>query len=142
MAQDKTASDKAQASLRIDKWLWYARFFKSRSLASKICEKGAVRVNKQAIKKAHYALKVGDVVTFEQGPFVRVIEVKALGARRGPAVEAQQLYNDLAPPKKPEPEDQALAQNQTMAQRPAGSGRPTKKERRQLDAFLDSSSGS
>jgi len=76
-------------SRRLDKWLWYARFFKSRSLATKFCASGKLRVNEVVVKKAHYALKVGDVLTFPKGPYIRVVQVVALGARRGPAVEAQ-----------------------------------------------------
>lgn len=136
---DKGAAD----SLRIDKWLWQARFFKSRSLASKIVQGGKVRVNKTPTSKAHYAVKPGDVLTFQQGALTRVIEIVALGSRRGPAPEARQLYNDLAPPPERAPgstdsSDETPATAPAPAKREEGSGRPTKKERRQLDqAFVD-----
>ncbi len=128
-------------SLRIDKWLWQARFFKSRSLASKIVQGGKVRVNKTPTTKAHYAVRPGDVLTFQQGALTRVIQVVALGTRRGPAPEARQLYNDLAPPPErgpgaPDEADTPLTAP-APAQRDEGTGRPTKKERRQLDqAFI------
>ena len=82
-------------ALRLDKWLWFARFFKSRSLAAAICTGGRVRVNRQPIAKAHYAIRPGDVLTFPQGRTIRVIRVMALGVRRGPAGEAAALYEDL-----------------------------------------------
>lgn len=85
-----------ETALRVDKWLWHARFFKSRSLAAKHVQAGEIRVNRQRISKASVALKVGDVLTFALGDTIRVIEVAALGDRRGPAPEARSLYHDLA----------------------------------------------
>jgi ribosome-associated heat shock protein Hsp15 len=109
-------------SIRVDKWLWHARFFKSRTLAAKFCASGKLRLNRVPIAKAHATVRPGDVLTFPLGRFVRVIEVAAIGTRRGPAPEAQALYRDLAPPA---PEE--------AAPRPEGSGRPSKRERRALD---------
>jgi ribosome-associated heat shock protein Hsp15 len=83
---------------RIDKWLWCARFFKTRARAAKACHDGRIRVSGQVLSKAHYAIKVGDVLTFPLGPNIRVIRVTALAVRRGPAAEARGLYDDLAPP--------------------------------------------
>lgn len=83
---------------RIDKWLWCARFFKSRSLAAGACNEGRIRVSGQPVSKAHHAVKPGDVLTFAQGPHIRVVRIAALAVRRGPAVEARALYDDLAPP--------------------------------------------
>ncbi len=115
--------------LRIDKWLWHARFFKSRTLAAKSVAAGRVRVNRQVVKKANHAIQTGDVLTFPLGPHVRVIEVVALGVRRGPASEARTLYTDLDPPQpKVKPETPPAP-----AERDPGSGRPTKKERRAVD---------
>ena len=91
-------SPQAEASLRLDKWLWFARFVKSRSLASKLVEQGRMRVIGTPTAKAHYAVRMGDVLTFALGPHIRVIKIVALGMRRGPAPEAQQLYLDLDPP--------------------------------------------
>jgi ribosome-associated heat shock protein Hsp15 len=87
-----------QMALRVDKWLWYARFFKSRSLAAKHVQAGYVRVNRQRVTKASAVLKVGDVLTFAQGDVIRIVEVVDLGERRGPAPEARGLYHDLALP--------------------------------------------
>lgn len=119
-------------SLRIDKWLWYARFFKSRSLAAKVCATGKVRIDGTPVAKSHHKLKADDVLTFPQGQHIRVIKVLALGTRRGPAPEARLLYEDLKPPEKANrlPRDAARAQ---------GSGRPTKRERRALERLRDES---
>ena len=84
--------------LRLDKWLWYARFFKTRSLAAKICAAGAIRIAGAPVTKAHHSVKPGDVLTFAQGRHIRIIKIVALGTRRGPAPEAQALYEDLLPP--------------------------------------------
>ena len=82
---------------RVDKWLWCARFFKSRTLAAKACHDGGIRVAGQPLTKAHHAIKVGDVLTFPLGPNIRVVRVVALAVRRGPPAEARALYEDLAP---------------------------------------------
>ena len=93
------------ATIRIDKWLWRARFFKTRASASRLCLAGRVRIDGKVIAKAHYALKVGDILTFPQARRIRVVRVAALGVRRGPAVEAANLYEDLAPDTPPVPYD-------------------------------------
>lgn len=118
-------------SLRIDKWLWYARFFKSRSLATSMVAAGRLRVNRTPISKPHYQVRPGDVLTFPQGPHIRVVEVVAIGTRRGPASEAQTLYTDIDPP---QPRRRAETPVGTRpAERDRGAGRPTKKERRETD---------
>lgn len=78
--------------MRLDKWLWCARFYKTRSLAAELCGAGRLRVNGQTTQKAHYAVKPGDVLTLPQGSRVRLIEVLALAGRRGSATEAATLY--------------------------------------------------
>ena len=83
--------------LRVDKWLWHARFFKSRSLAAKQVSAGKLRINREVVRKPKHSVKPGDVLTFPKGRDIRVIEVMALGARRGPAAEARELYRDLDP---------------------------------------------
>ncbi len=83
---------------RIDKWLWHARFFKTRSLATRLCGAGRLRLNRTPISKAHALVRPGDVLTFPQGNLIRVVKVVALGDRRGPASGARALYEDLAPP--------------------------------------------
>ena len=87
----------AADSQRLDKWLWHARFFKTRTLAAKAVAQG-VRVNGARRAKASASVRPGDVLTFAQGASVRVIEVAALGVRRGPAEEARALYLDRDPP--------------------------------------------
>ena len=83
-------------SLRMDKWLWQARFFKSRALAARLCTAGRIRVDGTKINKAHFAVRPGHVLTFPQGRRIRVVRVIALGERRGPAKEACMLYEDLS----------------------------------------------
>ena len=85
----------AQPRLRLDKWLWQARFFKSRELAVEIVECGHLRLNSQKCRKPGHAVQGGDVLTFAQGERIRVIRVRDIGQRRGPASEAQALYDDL-----------------------------------------------
>jgi ribosome-associated heat shock protein Hsp15 len=109
--------------LRVDKWLWHARFFKTRTMAAKIVSGGHVRVNSDKISKPAHAIAVGDVLTFAQGNHIRVIQVLALGERRGPAPEAQTLYLDKSPIQEKDP-------SQPKSE---GKGRPTKKDRRNLD---------
>jgi len=83
-------------ALRMDKWLWQARFFKTRVLAAQICIAGRVRVNGVKITKAHFAVRPGQVLTFPQGRRIRVVRVLALGVRRVSAKEAAMLYEDLS----------------------------------------------
>ncbi|MBI1206148.1 MAG: RNA-binding S4 domain-containing protein [Azospirillum sp.] len=83
---------------RLDKWLWQARFCKTRSLAAQLCGTGRLRCSGTAVTKPHHPVKPGDVLTFPLGRHIRVIQVLALGTRRGPAPEARTLYRDLDPP--------------------------------------------
>jgi len=92
---------------RLDQWLWFARFVKSRSLAARLCAAGAVMVNGAAVKKANHPIRLGDIVVLPQGGWQKTVRVLALGMRRGPAPEARLLYEeaavsvrlaDLAPP--------------------------------------------
>lgn len=117
-------------SLRLDKWLWYARFFKSRTLAAKVCASGRLRINANPVAKAHYPVKEGDVLTFPKERHIRVIRIKALGTRRGPASEACTLYDDLDPPR-------AVSRVPSSGVRERGSGRPTKAQRRALARLKD-----
>lgn len=84
-----------EASIRLDKWLFFCRFFKSRSLAANVVESGGVHLNGHAATKPAHGVKPGDRVSFPAGPYIRTVEVLALGTRRGPAPEAQGLYRDL-----------------------------------------------
>lgn len=112
---------------RLDKWLWHARFFKTRTLAAAQVAAGHVRVNGQRVTKAAQPVGPGDVLTFAQAREVRVIRVEALGQRRGPATEARSLYADLAVPTGPA--------SPPVPKAPGfdGRGRPDKRTRRQLD---------
>lgn len=87
----------AEDRIRIDKWLWQARFFKTRSLAAGVVSSGHLRINGDKTAKPGRAVGAGDVLTFRQGARVRVVRILACGTRRGPAAEAQGLYDDLAP---------------------------------------------
>lgn len=113
----------ATTKLRIDKWLWYARFFKTRSLAAKVVSGGHVRVNGQKIAKSSHSISPGDVLTFPQAKEIRVVRIEVLGERRGPAPEAQTLYFDMTERKEKIP----------ASPRFEGKGRPSKKDRRNLD---------
>jgi ribosome-associated heat shock protein Hsp15 len=113
---------------RIDKWLWHARFFKSRTLAATMVSDGRVRINGERGNKPAQTIKAGDVLTFAAGTRVRVIKIVAIGERRGPATEAQTLYEDLDPPKPKSEEAHAEPA-------PERSARPTKKGRRDIKAF-------
>lgn len=91
-------SQAAQPKLRLDKWLFHARFFRSRELAAELAESGHLRINGQRCQKPGHGLAVGDVLTFPQGGRIRVVRVLALSERRGPATEAAGLYDDLDAP--------------------------------------------
>ena len=122
------------APLRIDKWLWYARFFKSRALASRMVSSGRLRIDGDAVSKPHRHVQVGQTLIFPQGEVTRTIEVRALATRRGPASEAQTLYHDLDPPQKKDTSSDKLI-IPAFEVRDAGSGRPTKRDRRLSDAL-------
>lgn len=116
---------------RLDKWLWFVRAIKTRTQAAQLVTEGKVRLNRQRVEKPSQPVRQGDVVTVNVRGHIRVLKVMAPGTRRGPPVEARTLYEDLTPPPAPKP----LAD--PHASRPAGAGRPTKKERRQTDRLKD-----
>lgn len=113
--------------VRIDKWLWAARFFKSRSLAAAACDGGKVDVNRVSAKPAKL-IRPGDTLRITLPGGKKIVKVLALAARRGSALRAQLLYEDLTPPPAPEP-----VPTPPPVYRPRGSGRPSKRERRLLD---------
>ena len=114
---------------RLDRWLWCARMFKTRTLSAKAVTAGPVRVNEVRIGKPAFGVTPGDVITFVRARQIMTVRIEALADRRGSAPEAQTLYEDLTPPPpKVEDKDQTIVQ----ARREPGAGRPTKKERRSL----------
>lgn len=124
---ETTDSVQSPAKLRLDKWLWHARFFKTRGLSARQVSGGHVRVNANKTLKPAHSVTAGDVLTFAQNDEIRVIRILALGTRRGPAPEARALYEDLTPAR------------EARAPEPARTGpRPTKKDRRDIAAFKDS----
>jgi ribosome-associated heat shock protein Hsp15 len=110
---------------RIDKWLFFARVAKSRSLAAKLVVSGRVRINREKVEQASYPVKPNDVLTVTLDRRVLVYRILGCGVRRGPATEARTLYEDLTPAAEPTPA--------ASPAREPGAGRPTKKERRALD---------
>jgi len=117
---------------RVDRWLFFARVVKSRSLAAKLVLAGGVRRNREKIDQAAGQVGPGDVLTITLERRVLIYRVLLPGSRRGPAEEAKLLYEDLTPPPAPKAESPA-----DVAPREQGAGRPTKRERRQLDRLRD-----
>lgn len=128
MSQEAAHSGSRQ---RIDKWLFFARVTKSRSLAQERVTAGHVKVNGQTVRQSSYLLKVGDRVEVALERRTLVLVVVAPGQRRGPYEEARGLYEDLTPP----PSEQERLSSLEQAVRAPGAGRPTKRERRVLDEF-------
>jgi ribosome-associated heat shock protein Hsp15 len=132
---DSPFAPRRDGTERLDKWLWQARFFKTRSLAARLVSEGKIRVNAQRVSKPARAVGPGDTLTFPQGRAIRVVRITALPVRRGPAPEAQACYDDLSPPEEAHP-----GAPEGAGQGPAGGGarrgpRPTKKDRRNLPDF-------
>ena len=125
-------NDVSGTGVRLDKWLWYARFFKTRALASKAISNGSFRLNGDLMSKPHRQADCGQVLTFSQGARIRVVRIKALGSRRGPAKESVLLYDDLAPIA-PATENKHLSPMPAFENRQIGDGRPTKRHRRETD---------
>lgn len=117
---------------RIDKWLFFARVVKSRSLAKKLVTAGHVRINRDKTDSPSKTVRPGDVLTITLDRRVLVLKVLDGGTRRGPYEEARLLYEDLTPPEVPSEASSALA---LSGVREAGAGRPTKRERRETDRF-------
>jgi len=117
----------AMTSVRVDKWLWAARMFKTRSAASKACSAGHVKIAGESAK-ASKTVKPGDEIHVLTPGGPRELEVVALGDRRGPASVAQTLYIDHTPPPPPKEE----RETSLGGERERGAGRPTKKQLREL----------
>ncbi|MEL6768296.1 MAG: S4 domain-containing protein [Pseudomonadota bacterium] len=121
----------APARLRVDKWLWHARFFKTRGLAGALAGSGKLRLNGKHCTKPAQIVSPGDELSFPQGGRVRAIRVDAIGTRRGPAAEAQTLYTDLDPPaERAADHENAISGPPSDPQR-----RPDKRERREIAAL-------
>jgi ribosome-associated heat shock protein Hsp15 len=123
--------------LRIDKWLWAARFFKTRSLAVEAVESGKVTMNEARIKPAK-AIGPGDHLVIRLGQYHFEVEVMALSNRRGPAAEAQKLYRESEASKARRAE---IAANLKALPQPAFKGRPTKRDRREIERFESGTKG-
>ena len=116
---------------RLDRFLFFSRAVKSRTLAQKFIESGAVRVNSEKTERTDFKVGAGDVLTMSLHNRIVVWRILDCGRRRGPASEAQGLYEDMSPP--PVPRAERSPYDAAIAQRPSGAGRPTKKERRDTD---------
>ncbi len=121
-------------SQRLDKWLWFSRLVKTRSQASRLIAAGKVRVNRRRVIKPASTIREDDVITAVINRRVRVVKVLNTGRRRGPAREAQDLYKDMTP-EEPRRGENTSTVDATMPCREKGTGRPTKRERRQIDAI-------
>jgi ribosome-associated heat shock protein Hsp15 len=120
---------------RLDKFLFFSRALKSRTLAQKVIETGAIRVNSERTDRSDHKVGAGDVLTMSLHGRIVVWRIIDCGTRRGPAPEAQGLYEDLSPPALPKAE--LSPYEAAIAPRGEGAGRPTKKERRETDKLRD-----
>jgi ribosome-associated heat shock protein Hsp15 len=136
MARHTVPESSSDGRVRIDKWLWAARFFKTRSLAAEAVAAGKVEVNDDRIKPAKL-IGLGDTISVRVGPYVHVVTVRGLSERRGPAIVAATLYEETV---------ESVAARTKLAEQlrmaPAAfvyedKGRPTKRDRREIDRFRD-----
>lgn len=136
---DLRSSSQFGEGQRLDKWLWYARLAKTRTLAAGLVLSGKIRVNRIKAVKPSQLVRPGDVITSSAVRRVRILEVVALGQRRGPATEAQTLYTELTPeqPDAMSPAGKTSNESVIIAGREPGTGRPTKRDRRLLDRLKD-----
>ena len=118
------------SGVRLDKWLWAARFFKTRALAADAIDKGHVEVNGERAKRARN-VREGDRITIRRPPFEQIVVVKGLSEQRGPASIAQELYEETPTSR----EKRELVAAQLRAAGPVAEGRPTKRDRRDLDRW-------
>jgi ribosome-associated heat shock protein Hsp15 len=145
MAREEEGKTEARAARRIDKWLWFARIAKTRTLAAELVLAGKVRLNRVRVEKPSQIVRTGDVLTVAASRRVRLVKVLGLGDRRGPSASARALYEELtaaADPLKPLAQSSlhfpSWHQNEVRpGRRLPGSGRPTKKERREIDRLSD-----
>lgn len=128
----RVSADQPKDAQRLDKWLWHARVVKTRTLATALVTSGHVRVNRTKVGKPSQMVRAGDVVTVAVRDRILVLQIEAMAQRRGSATEAGALYVDLSPPP---PEKKSIAA--PPVDRPRGAGRPTKRDRRQIDAWKE-----
>jgi ribosome-associated heat shock protein Hsp15 len=138
-ANERQTVSGEEARVRLDKWLWAARFFKTRSLATEAVDGGRVQVNGERAKPSR-AVHPGDLLSIRIGPYAWTVTVAGLSSRRGPATEARTLYT--------ESDQSRLAREETVARvtaarpvNPLHKGRPTKRDRRELDRLRDEGDG-
>ena len=124
---------------RLDRFLFFSRALKSRTLAQKVIETGAIRVNSERTDRSDYKVGAGDVLTMALHGRIVIWRILDPGQRRGPASEAQGLYEDISPP--PLPRQELSPYDAAIAQRSEGAGRPTKKERRETDKLRGADEG-
>ena len=134
-AEDAGDAEGRVAKLRIDKWLWAARFYKTRSLAAEAVENGQVRVNGERVKPAR-AVHAGDRVNVRKAGYAWDVEVTGVGDRRGSATEAAKLYSESQESMKAR-ELEIAKRRAAAASDPRQAGRPTKRDRRKLEDFLN-----
>lgn len=129
---NKTENSTDNSKLRIDKWLWAARFFKTRALAVDAIECGKVLVNEDRVKPAK-GIGAGDTLSIRLGPYLFEVEVLALSDKRGPAPQAQKLYRETEAGRV---KREALAAEIKAQPKPSElKGRPTKRDRREIERF-------
>lgn len=119
---------------RLDKWLWFTRVVKTRTFAARLISSGKARINRVRVSRPSQTVRPGDVITLMIHGRVRVLKVLDCGVRRGPATEADALYDDLSPARQTGKRE-TLPPGQP-AVREKGAGRPTKRDRRRLDAWI------
>lgn len=126
--------EKLQA-LRLDKWLWAVRLYKTRTLATEACKQGSIKVKNKPAKPSR-EIKVGDTITIKIGPLLKKVQVEGLSARRLSAPLASDLITDLTSPEEYEKAKEQKYSIPLSTKKSKGTGRPTKKQRRALDEFL------
>ena len=132
-AEEQEAGEDSGSEVRLDKWLWAARFYKTRSLAADAVVSGKVHLNGERVKRAK-TVQVGDEVRIRHGAFEQVVRVRGLSARRGGAPEAAKLYEETAESRTAR---EALALQMRSIPGAHDAGRPSKKDRRIIAKFRD-----
>lgn len=140
MSGEEARPDEARTTQRVDKWLWFARLVKTRTLAADLVTSGKVRLNRVRMEKPSQTVRIDDVLTVTLNRRIRLLKVQGLGERRGPSATASLLYEELtaaSDPLKPAQSSLQLPSWQESGvghgRRLPGSGRPTKKERRDIE---------